>query len=258
MTEPKTEDGKILIMHPYKDAYWEHIMVDKNGVARGETEEAKSTVEILCLNRPELIAYRNNNIAAFIQNANNGENVYEVYRNSITYVKKLLLSNIEEKEIEGYFYRLVYANIIASMEAYLSKTIISLVLNDEDLFWTFVQRFDWGKEKVNISEVKDVYGKMNIKVQKALAEVLYHNLSKVKQMYRCILEINVLDEDDEMEFLCKAVEIRHDIVHRNGRKNIKKQDVTSVDEYHNIELEQIEELIKHVDELVDSIERQIN
>ena len=241
--EPIAEDGSVLILHPYKDAYWEEIKVDDNGAVHGETDAGRSTVEIMQLNRPELVAYRNDNIAGFIQKVNDGEKAFEVYQKSVSHVKELILVNVETTELKEYYNRLIYANIIASMEAYLSKTIISLVLNNQELFWNFVQNFEWNNEKINISQIKQVYDKMDIKVQTALAEVLYHNLPKVKNLYRDVLGINILDESKDMEYLCKAVEIRHDIVHRNGRKNVKKNAHDNVDEYHDIELEEIKELM---------------
>lgn len=256
--EPIDNEGNILILHPYQETYWKEIKVDDSGVVHGETESGRSTIEIMRLNRPELVAYRSNNIALFIKKANDGERAIDVYQSSITHIRKLISVSVETEELKEYYYRLIYANVIASMEAYLSKTIITLVINNEDLFWNFVQKFKWNDEKINISQIKQVYDEMDIKVQMALAEVLYHNLPKVKGMYKDILNIAILEDKKEMSYLCKAVEIRHDIVHRNGRKNIRKKALNNVDEYHNIQLEQVEELIKCVDKLVSSVEEQID
>ena len=256
--EPVDEDGKILILHPYRDAYWKEIKVDDNGVAYGETEAGRSTVDIMRLNRSELVAYRNNNIALFIERVNDGERAYDVYKNSIMNIRKLISISVQTEELKEYYYRLIYANVIASMEAYLSKTIITLVLNNDDLFWNFVRKFEWNNEKIDISQIKQVYDEMDKKVQLALASVLYHNLPKVKNIYRDVLNICILEDRKVMGYLCKAVEIRHDIVHRNGRKNIKKSGQNNVDEYHNIQLENVEELISYVDELICNIEKQIS
>jgi len=256
--EPIDEEGNILILHPYQETYWKEIKVDDSGVAHGETEAGRSTVEIMRLNRPELVAYRSNNTALFIKKANDGEQAFDVYNNSIIRIRKLISVNVETEELKEYYYRLIYANVIASMEAYLSKTIITLVINNKGLFWNFVQKFNWNNEKIDISQIKQAYDEMDIKVQTALAEILYHNLPKVKNIYKDILNIKILEDRDEMTYLCKAVEIRHDIVHRNGRKNVRINVQNNADEYHNIQLEQVEELIASVDNLVRSIEDQIN
>ena len=149
---------------------------------------------------------------------------------------------------------MIYANVITAMEAYLSKNIISLVLNDENIFWKFVSKFDWNNEKVDISKIKDTYDSMNMKVQRKLAEILYHNLPKVRVMYQKILDINILQSEDDMRFFNSSVDIRHDLVHRNGRKGTN----SSVDEFHNITLDMINELIARVDLLINEVEEQKN
>lgn len=95
---------------------------------------------------------------------------------------------------------------------------------------------------------------MNIKVQKKLTEILYHNLSKVRNKYKDILEINILQSEDDMRFFNTSVDIRHDLVHRNGRKGTN----SSVDEFHNITLDMINELITRVDLLINEVEEQKN
>lgn len=250
---PIDDKGKVLILHPYKDAYWTEIQINEDGIAEGKTEAGKNTVQIMNLNRPELVSYRLDNIANFIETINDKHTAYEVYTYSINQIENLLKLHIEESELREYFYRMIYANVIASMEAYLSKTIILIVLNNNDMFWKFVNKFDWNKEKVCMEDIKNTYDNMNINVQTKLAEVLYHNLSKVKAMYKNILSIDILEDNDEMVYLSKAVNIRHDIVHRNGRKNNdgKKED------FHNISLEMIKDIIIHVNKLVENVEAQI-
>lgn len=49
--------------------------------------------------------------------------------------------------------------------------------------------------------------------KRAMIEVMYHNLSKVSKMYTSTFGI-VFPRIDE---LSKAVMIRHDLVHRNGK-----------------------------------------
>lgn len=251
--EPEADDGAVLILHPYRESYKKEIIFDKNGLAHGLTEAGRSTIDIMHLNRPELVAYRMNNIASFIETVRDGKKAVEVYKDAIEQIKKLMEVHIEDQELIAYYNRMVYANIIATMEAYLSKTIIMLVLGDEELFWRFVHKFDWNKEKISVSDIKEVYDGMNMKVQTALAEVIYHNLPKVKKMYELILEIDILTDEEEMSYLCSAINIRHDIVHRNGRK---KTDST-MKEFHVIKTEDINELISHVDKLVDDIEEKL-
>ena len=250
--DPFSEDGNELIIHPYDDRYWSEIQIGRDGVAVGKTEAGSSTIALLGLNRPELVSYRKDHIADFIKRINDDKAAYEVYNCSINQIKELLKIDIVNPELQEYFHRMIYANVIASMEAYLSKTFITIVLNDDAMFWRFVNRFDWEKDRFYIENIKDIYDNMPIRVQTKLTEVLYHNLPKVKAMYQKILEIDILQEEEDMAFLCKSVDVRHDLVHRNGRKNSN----CTTDEFHNISVDMINELIEHVDRLVKEIEEQ--
>jgi uncharacterized membrane protein len=49
-----------------------------------------------------------------------------------------------------------------------------------------------------------------------LRSILYHNLAKVDELYRLALKVQVLDEQVDREKLFRAIELRHDCVHRNG------------------------------------------
>lgn len=59
---------------------------------------------------------------------------------------------------------------------------------------------------------------------------MYHNLGKIKPIYKEVLNIDLGDISEIM----KAVHIRHDIVHRSGKDKegkfhiIKKEDVSSL------------------------------
>lgn len=251
---PVSDTGDTILLHPYSERYRNEITFNSEGIAEGQSEAAKTTINVLDLNRPELVSYRKSNIGDYIDKLIDGNSAFDVYNCSIDQVKSLLQIGISDANLQEYFHRMLYANVISSMEAYLSKTIITIVLSDDTMFWRFVAGYEWGSEKVEIKDIKKTYDGMNIKVQTELAEVLYHNLSKVKGIYHDVLGINILTNKAEMAFLCRAVNIRHDIVHRNGRKksNSKK------DEFHSISSEMVTELISHVDLLVDDVEAQMN
>lgn len=248
--EPISPDGKVLILHPYSENYRTEIQFNEDGIAEGKTEAGASTIQILQLNRSELVSYRKDHIADFIAKLNDGISAHDVYRYSIEQIKDLLQIEIPSADLQQHFHRMIYANVISSMEAYLSKTLITIVMNDETYFWEFVKRFDWNKEKVNIENIKESYNNMTIKVQTKLSEILYHNLPKVKALYQKVLNIDILQNHEDMKFLCRAVDIRHDLVHRNGRKNSGSK----VDEYHSISVSMINDLVTHVDNLIHEIE----
>lgn len=128
-------------------------------------------------------------------------------------------------------YRTLYANIISSMEAYLSDKIISRVLSTTESKRKFVENYK-GYNELKLS-LSDIYKKMdNIDscIIKTLRNIIYHNLPVVKNIYKTALGVEIGDISE----LMKYVAIRHDIVHRNGKDkegvlhNITKEDVITL------------------------------
>ncbi len=68
-------------------------------------------------------------------------------------------------------------------------------------------------------------------VREYLVNIIYHNLSKVQNLYKTVLEIKF---PNNLSPIYKAISIRHDIVHRNGKSKdgqaltIKKSDVVTL------------------------------
>lgn len=119
--EPFSSEGKGRIIYPYSDRYWSEIQIGRDGIAIGKTEAGSSTITLLGLNRLELVSYRKDHIADFIRRINDENTAYEVYTSSVNQIKELLKMDIPTPKLQEYFNRMIYANVIASMEAYLSK-----------------------------------------------------------------------------------------------------------------------------------------
>lgn len=155
--------------------------------------------------------------------------------------------DILDEQTRKILYRDLYANVISCMEAYLSDTIISKVLGDEAVKRKFVETsLCFKSQTLKLSEFFQVQANLNNLIVKRLREIIYHKLDVVKPLYRDTLGADLGD----ISSLMKAVEIRHDIVHRNGRdkdgnlRDISKQDVL--------------DLIKEVSDFIQSIEAQLN
>lgn len=125
-------------------------------------------------------------------------------------------------------YRTLYANVISSMEAYLSDRLIQKVLSSETTKRQFVERFkDFENHKISMSDIFKQMETLDSYIRKTLREIIYHNLPRIKNIYKTTFGIDFGDVSE----LMKSVAIRHDIVHRNGKdKNgvlcdISKEDV---------------------------------
>ena len=168
------------------------------------------------------------------------------HKRMVSIVDLIVTFKLSEPE-KKILYPMLYVNMIASMEAYLADTFIKSVLESEENKRKFVEAFDDFK-KVQIS-FQRIYEKMNGMdklISQTLHDVIFHNLPKVSGMYRDTLGINLGD----IKELMKAVNKRHDIVHRN-----------CVDKYGNdviVKKKDVKELFERVMNFVDAIEAQVH
>lgn len=148
--------------------------------------------------------------------------------------------------VKDTLYRVLYVNLISCMESFLSDTLIHKVLESEENKRAFVKGYkDFSKLEIGLSSLYDTIDGIDGIITKTLRDVIYHNLPKVKGIYKDVLGIDM----GEIGVLCKCVNIRHDIVHRNGKT--KSGDKIS------IERKEIEELAKAVSDMIENVESQI-
>ena len=100
---------------------------------------------------------------------------------------------------------------------------------------------EFQKRKFALSDIYNRLGLLRNEILSYLQDLLYHNLYVIGGLYRDCLGIELGDLSD----LSKAVQIRHDIVHRNGKNkdgvmhNISKPDVVDV-------WKKVEKLVEYV------------
>lgn len=148
--------------------------------------------------------------------------------------------------VKQFLYRLLYANVITSMETFLGETLKREVLSNENSLRKFVETYKPFKSiSMNLSDLYVKKENMPAFVITTLRELLYHDLRKIKPIYRDALGIDLGDIAE----LYKAVLVRHDLVHRNG-KNHEGED-------HTITEEMVRELQTKVKALMESVNNQI-
>ncbi len=134
--------------------------------------------------------------------------------------------------------RMVFASVIIAMEAYLSDIIKSHVLNRSAVKRRFVESHIVFKEKVakkdvftfldTLDNTLNTLNTLNTEIDK----ISFYNIDTVKDLYQKVLACDF--PEDKLDQLRASVFVRHDIMHRNG----KKADGFSVDvpQQHVIEL----------------------
>jgi len=169
---------------------------------------------------------------------------YHNFSGSILAVQKLLEADIDES-VKNCFYRLLYANVITTMETYLSDAFIHSVMPDAKLMRSFIESTpEFKAEKIPLANVYKAADEIKPRAKKYLADFLWHNLSRIKPMYKSVLGIEF---DTELGQINRAILKRHDIVHRNG-KTKSGEEILITKEDVKVLISLVEAFIKEVDE----------
>lgn len=232
---PLDEEGSPLLLNPRVDDFSKHIKFEENGQAVPLTERGKTTILLLRLNRPQLVEQRKLDLLReryFKEYELSQPNAFRVFIESVATVKRLNAVVIAASVIDArYLTNMLYANVITALETYLSDAFISKVRGRKELLRSFVETFhDFRKEKFELSEVFNRYEEIEEKSTRAMRDVIYHDLPKVSGMYRDTLKVEFSDFGN----LYKAVLVRHDLVHRNGKTKSGETREISVDDVNKL------------------------
>lgn len=171
--------------------------------------------------------------------------VFDITPENLTEV----LNEIETLSVatKEYLYRQLYAGAITSMEAFLSSTLLKVVLSTNDYKRKFVEKYlPYRDEHITFSEIYEQMDKIDATIQETLRGLMYHNLGKIKPIYKDVLDVDLGDISEIM----KAVQIRHDIVHRSGKSKEGKN--------HNIQKEDVSDLVQRVSFLMSGVNAKLH
>ena len=133
---------------------------------------------------------------------------------ALSAISSLLALNIAEPAASVHR-RLLFANIIAALETFLSDTFINRVLGDDTLFQRYLDTEKAFQErKFPMKDALRMAAEIKALATKELIEMVWHNIDKVKRRYADVIFVDLGD----IGSVAKAINIRHDIVHRNGRQ----------------------------------------
>lgn len=112
-------------------------------------------------------------------------------------------------------HQMAHSSLIAALEAYLADTVSYWVDKNEHALRRFVStNKDFQVRSLTVAEIFERLKNLSGEVKTYLADFVWHRLDKVKPMLASGLEIRVPEIGD----LMKEVMVRHDIVHRAGRR----------------------------------------
>lgn len=172
---------------------------------------------------------------------------YKTFLENFENISVLLEIKVEKKSCL-HLYRILYASVITVLETFLSDAFINTVLAKPELIRKFVESSsDFKKQKFSLNKLFVKVDNIKSEVGKYLASQMWHNLEKVKLMYRT-LGINFPKDIRE---IIKAIRIRHDIVHRNGKSPGGKETITTKEQVCEL-MEQVRVLVNHIEDQLDA------
>lgn len=139
---------------------------------------------------------------------------YDSFQNEISNVRQLNDIQLESQTLLTVLKRQLYITAIGALETFLSETFINITNEKPDYFRNFIETYpNFTERKFQLNQIYGEYDKLQETAKKEMLEVIYHNLAKVRNMYISTFKIEFPDISE----LSKAVNTRHDLVHRNGK-----------------------------------------
>ncbi len=222
-----------------EEQYYFSVCVGKeDGYIQFDESDGITNVRIDVISHEEYDQYHREQFDAISANTH----LFQTFRSSVDNLQKLNEVNLNSSELNSILKRQIYTGIVAAMETFLSDAMINITLSDNHLIRNFTENYpEFAKQKFELKEIFTEYNKLHQTIKGVLLDTIYHDLRKVREMYRSTFKIDFPDIAEPI----KCVLIRHDIVHRNG----KSKDGILLD----INTEQVTEAIKTIDLFVSEI-----
>tara|TARA_B110000977_G_C10974452_1_gene453602 strand:+ start:204 stop:1079 length:876 start_codon:yes stop_codon:yes gene_type:complete len=224
-----------------------HVGFEKNeeGYIEIESVEPKNILDVIGYDYG-IYVYDENYVDAILHS----DNSFDRFKEEIHNLTELNSLSFEKDGHRNTVRKLIFSAGIACLEDYLSSTLIKEVIQDEIYFRNFVRTYkNITNRKFELGNIYEHLEKMYDVVKKELLDVIYHDLPKVKGMYKDTLGVIF----PSIETLMKSIKTRHDIVHRNGKTkdgnliNLNKQDI-------EIHLKEINKFVCNIENQVRNME----
>ena len=175
------------------------------------------------------------------------------FEESISRIRRLASYELKDAD-QNPFIALLYANVITSLEAYLSDVFISLVVRHPSLLRKFVESDPLFKsQRTATSELFNLMDSIEARVRSQLYVLPFHRLEKVQKMYDQALGIKF---PSGLKEILNAVQVRHDIIHRNGARKDGTQVILSTSALDNL-LAKVEAFVESLDRDVRDLVRKL-
>jgi hypothetical protein len=110
---------------------------------------------------------------------------------------------------------LLYTNCVTALETFLADVFIITVLGNERFIRGFVETNpEYANRGLRFCDIFTQMENLEKDIRQYLLDLVWHNLGRVTEMYETTLGIAF---PDGLDPLYRAIALRHDMVHRNGK-----------------------------------------
>ncbi len=150
---------------------------------------------------------------------------------------------ISDTQAKNYLLKLLYANAITVLEVFWASTLKSIIDYSSETKEQFVKEY-YKSSNFGITDMVNSSKVIDGMLTNSLNKIVFHKYKDVVKLY------NMVDIDFEQnKDIDKAIQLRHDIVHRNGKDtNGKIRDFTKDDVIVLIQI--ISEYIDNISQIV--------
>ncbi|WP_122288605.1 HEPN domain-containing protein [Serratia plymuthica] len=129
--------------------------------------------------------------------------------------------------------KMKFAYVVTLMESCLGDMLKGIIFSDEDYLSNAIKNVsDLNSTKLPLQEIHETSDIVKKTVLKVLGGILYHKIDKVLDVYKSVLNEDIPKNIKEKAVnIKKIVEVRHDIVHRNGYDRVGGAHDITVDVY---------------------------
>lgn len=172
---------------------------------------------------------------------------FSEFNRSIENIKELAEITITNDTLQPHYFNMLYSSVITSLETYLADALKFNLAHKEEFLIKFVETFqDFKNVKCDFNDIFNLCDSIERTVDEGLRSFLYHNLPKIKGIYKSTFNINFQPINELMQ----SISIRHDLVHRNGKDKSGT--------LHNITKNNVLELCEKTLSFIQNIEDQFN
>ncbi len=141
-----------------------------------------------------------------------GKSRADIFRESISAIRELSKVKVSSACNRNKMVML-YGHIVSTLEGYLSATFIDYALRSDKFLRLLIESDpEFSKRKFTLKEIFIKKDNLKNDIKIYLRDLIFHDVAKVKPMYKSVLEIDFGD----IAWLVQAVMIRHHCVHRAG------------------------------------------